>query len=139
MGFLIIFAVFPYLFRPPFCARFRNHKIFAAFMSVPETSVDKNDGFVFRQNNVRFSRQGLDVYPVPEPFAEKVFPYEKLGLGVLCPDLRHIVAAGFFGVDVGHEKDISLFSKVLFISVISNLCRIEIIPVFRRKRQNGRN
>ena len=115
--------------------RFRNHKIFATFVTVPEAAVNKNNGFVFRQNNVGLARQVFYIHSVPETFAEKVFPHEKLGLGILSPDPRHVIAAGFFGMDVGHEREISLFSKVLFILVISNLREIEILKAIQKIRE----
>lgn len=41
---------------------FRGGGIFAAFVAVPEATVDEDDGAVFRQDNIRFPGQGFDVF-----------------------------------------------------------------------------
>lgn len=55
-------------------------------MSVPETTVDKNNSVVFCEYDIRFPGKFFDIQAVPEPFAEKVFPDEEFGFGVLGPD-----------------------------------------------------
>ena len=46
---------------------FRRARLFAAFVTVPETSPDFNDGFIFRQHNIRLSRQIFPVQPETIP------------------------------------------------------------------------
>ena len=86
----------------------------AIFVSVPETPVDENYGFVFGKNNIRFSRKFFYVHPVTEAFIEKILPYNKFRFGIFASDPGHIVASGFPGMNVGHRVTINLYSKIVF-------------------------
>jgi hypothetical protein len=87
---------------PPFGACFGNHKIFAAFVSVPETTVNKNDGFVFGQNNVGFSGQVFYIQPVPESVGKQKPPHQYFRLCVFALNAAHVKGAGCFVVHIGH-------------------------------------
>ncbi len=41
---------------------FRGGGIFASFVPVPKTAVNKDDGFILRQNDVRFARKLFDIF-----------------------------------------------------------------------------
>jgi hypothetical protein len=101
-GFAVAFlGVFDFV-PPPFGAGFGYHKIFTAFVSVPETAVDKNYGFVFGQHNVGFSGKGFYIQPVPEPVGKQKPPYQHLRLCVFALNAAHVEGAGCFVVHVGH-------------------------------------
>ena len=93
MFLLIPFLVFPDFFSPPFCTCLWDDKIFAPFVAVPKTAMNKDDRFVFRKDDVRFTGQVFHIYPVTETFTKKVFPDKKLWLGVrkylFCKGFRY--------------------------------------------------
>ena len=70
---------------------------FAAFVPVPEAAVNKDDGFILREHNVRFAGQGFDVFPeaVSRTVQQGTQPY--FWLGVFSPDSGHIPTAFFLG------------------------------------------
>ena len=73
-------------------------------MSVPETAMNKNNAFVFRQNNVRLSGQ---VFPVqPEPVSEdmKSTANRNFRLRVSRTDSGHVPASLFFAQDISHQS-----------------------------------
>lgn len=53
-----LFVAFDFAF-PEVDVAFGNAGVFAIFVSVPKTTVNEDDGFVFFQNYVRLSRQVL--------------------------------------------------------------------------------
>ena len=58
------------LFLPKITVAFRWNKPFAALMGVPKAPINKNDCFVFRQHNVRFSRKFRYVFPISETLSK---------------------------------------------------------------------
>ena len=113
MFLLIPLLVFPDFFSPPFCTCLWDDKIFAPFVAVPKTAMNKDDRFVFRKDDVRFTGQVFHIYPVTETFTKKVFPDKKLWLGVFCLDPGHIIAPGFLGMNVGHR--VLKYSNYFFV------------------------
>ena len=129
MFLLIPFLVFPDFFSPPFCTCLWDDKIFAPFVAVPKTAMNKDDRFVFRKDDVRFTGQVFRIYPVTETFTKEetldilkiryilstkeVFPDKKLWLGVFCLDPGHIIAPGFLGMNVGHR--VLKYSNYFFV------------------------
>ncbi|MCU0858695.1 MAG: hypothetical protein MUC65_09880 [Pontiellaceae bacterium] len=69
---------------------FGSRGLFTAFMPVPETAMDKNNGSVFWQNDVRFPGQGFDVFPEAVSGAVQHGADQHFGLRVLPFDLRHV-------------------------------------------------
>ena len=67
-------------------------------MPVPETAMYKNNGFVFGQYDVRFSRHVFYVQPVPEPAFMQKPAHQHFLFGILAADARHVEAAGCLGV-----------------------------------------
>jgi hypothetical protein len=50
--------------------------------------------------------------PVPEPVFMQKMTHQHFGFGILAPDARHVVTAGFFGVYIGHDAKV-LQSKIV--------------------------
>jgi len=83
---------------------FGDYKIAAAFVSVPETAVNKNYGFIFGENNVGFSGEGFYIQPVTESVGKQKLLHEHFGLCVFPFYAAHIVGAGSGVVYVGHRS-----------------------------------
>lgn len=90
------------LFLPPLRSGFRDSGTFTPLMPMPETAVNKNNGFVFRQDDVRFARQVFDVFSESVTGAVQHGAHQHLGLGIFALDLRHIPASLFRCQVVGH-------------------------------------
>jgi hypothetical protein len=71
-------------------------------MAMPEATVNKKYGSVFGKYDVGFAWKVFDVQAVPEAMGMEKTPYNHFGLGVLAFDLTHVVASGFWLVNVGH-------------------------------------
>ena len=76
-------------------------------MSMPETTVNEYDGFVFGQNNIGFARQFFVIEFVTKTICEKKFPNQKFWLGVLAFDLAHVVTSGLFVVNITHATKVN--------------------------------
>ena len=100
--FKIPFFCIIYLFYPPFSSCLRDHKVFASFVAVPETAIDKQDGFVFWEDQVGLAGQLFVVQAVTEPLGKKILPHQHLRLGIFRADAAHVVGPGLGVVDVGH-------------------------------------
>lgn len=74
-------------------------------MSMPEASIYKDHGAVFRQHEIRPSRQLPVVQAISEPCSEQAFPYQNLRPCILPPDRCHIPAAGFRAVNIRHNAE----------------------------------
>jgi hypothetical protein len=61
---LITFAVAGYLCLPETGIGFGQHKLLAAFVTVPETTVDEYCRSVFAHDDVRLSRYTLDIQAI---------------------------------------------------------------------------
>jgi len=66
----------------------------------------KNYGFIFWQYYIRLPRQPLYMKPVPEPVFMQKLAHQHFGFGILAPDARHVVAAGFFAMYIGHNAKV---------------------------------
>lgn len=74
-----------------------------AVVSMPEATIDKNDGPVLRQNDVRPTRKAGTPQPVAEALRMQGFPHQQLDLRVLAPDPRHLRRALLRGKGVNHD------------------------------------
>lgn len=75
--------------RPEGAAGFREAEVAAVFMSVPEATVDEDDGAVFRQDEVGFAGKGFVFWPVYRESVAKVVQHRAQGefrLGVPATD-----------------------------------------------------
>ena len=75
-------------------------------MPVPETTMHKNDGFVFGQYNIGFAGEIFYVQAVTESVCKKKLTHQHLRFRILAFYAAHIVGAGFRVVDVGHAVKI---------------------------------
>ena len=69
-------------------------------MAVPETSVYKYAGPVFRQNDVRSTGKLSDIDPVPVPLTVEYLPKQYFRLRILGPDVRHTIVPLLCGESV---------------------------------------
>ncbi|HVW16052.1 MAG TPA: hypothetical protein VHB54_19640 [Mucilaginibacter sp.] len=77
---------------------------------MPETPMYKYHGFIFGQYNVRFAGQVFHMQPVAETIFVQKLAHQYFRLGILTPYPRHIVAAGFLAVHVGHVVKLAVFN-----------------------------
>jgi len=82
---------------PEFFVGFRHAGEFTAFVTVPEAAIDENDGFVFSEDDVGFSRQFLPMQAEPVSGAMEQGADKQFGLGVLAFDPAHDPASLFWG------------------------------------------
>ena len=109
-------------FLPEGFIRFRGSGVFAAFVPMPETAVNKNHRLVFRQYDVRVNRslrslfayanylslrfragQGFDVFPEAATRFVQHGADENLGFGICRAYARHVPRA-FFWSQVIHGR-----------------------------------
>lgn len=93
--FLIVGDIALKFFVPEGFVGFRSRGVFAAFMPVPEAAVDEDNGFIFGQNNIRFTGQGADVFAEAISGAVQHGADEDFRFRILSPDSRHIPRAAF--------------------------------------------
>ena len=106
---IALFVAF-YFLLPELAVALWHYKIFAAFVAVPETAVDEDDGAVFAQYYVGGAGQALDIYAVAVAVGMQVAAHNQLGLGVLALDACHAPVPLFFRHSVRHVAKI-LFSN----------------------------
>ena len=100
---LVPFAVAGYLGLPKGGVGFRQYELFATFMPVPETAVDKDSRSVLAHHYVRLAGHALDIEPVPVSVRPQPFPDRYLRLGRLAVDMRHAAVALDGCQDIGRE------------------------------------
>ena len=83
--YVALFVAF-YLLLPVLGIALGHYKVFAAFVTVPETAVDKYGGLVFAQDNVGGAGEPANVDPVAVTARVQVTAHEHLGLGVPALD-----------------------------------------------------
>lgn len=71
-------------------------------MPMPKAAMNKNDGFVFGQNDIGFTRKGFIVQFVTETLGVEKPTDDQLWFSIGRPDPAHVIAAGFFIVYVRH-------------------------------------
>ena len=96
MNFFLSFNILVEFLAPELNSCFWLVCISASLMSVPEATVDKYYGIIFRQNNVWFSRQVFDMQPESISGSVESGPDSNFRLGVLRPDSGHVPASFFF-------------------------------------------
>ena len=77
-------------------------------MTMPETSINLNDGLIARKYKVGLARKIFDVQAVAEAERVQVLSNQELWLGIPAPDPRHNVAS---------------FFRAKAISQLSRLCK----------------
>ena len=81
--YVALFVAF-YLLLPELAITLWQYIVPAAFVTVPETAVDKDDGPVLAQDNVGGAGEPAHVDPVAVATRVQVTAHEHLGLGVLA-------------------------------------------------------
>ena len=83
--YVALFVAF-YLLLPELTIALWQYEVFAVFVAVPETTVDKYCGLVFAQDNVGCAGEPANVDPVAVTARVQVTAHEHLGLGVFALD-----------------------------------------------------
>ena len=94
--FLIAFNVALEFLRPEFHVGFRHGGDFAAFMAMPEATVDENHRMPFGQNDIGMSGQFRRMEAVAEAQHMQMMTHEQFRLRVLRTDFAHGFAAFFW-------------------------------------------
>ena len=76
--------------------RLRDCGILAVGVTVPKATINKNNGFVFRKNDVRLTRQIFAVKSVTETLSKQELSHHNLRLGVFAFNVRHTAFPLFF-------------------------------------------
>ena len=82
-----------------------HYKVFAAFVPVPEATIDEDDCLVFAQYNVGGAGQVFDVYAVAVAVGVEITAHNQLGFGVLALDVRHASVPLLSGHSVCHDTN----------------------------------
>ena len=69
---------------------FRSRGVFTTFVPVPEAAVDEDNGFIFRQNDIRLAGQGADVFPEAVSGAVQHGADKDFGFCIFAAYPRHI-------------------------------------------------
>ena len=83
--YVALFVAF-YLLLSVLGIAFGQYEVFAAFVSVPKTTVDKYCGFVLPKDNVGCAGEPAHVYPVAVTARVQVTAHKHFGLGVFALD-----------------------------------------------------
>ena len=109
-----LFVAFYFLF-PKRGVALGHYKVTAAFVPMPETAVDEDDGAVFAQHYVGGAGQALDIYAVAVAVGMQVAAHNQLGLGVLALDARHALVPLLFSHPVRHVAKILFSMDILLV------------------------
>ncbi len=71
-------------------------------MTMPKASVNKNNRFIFGQNQIRIAGQIVDVFFVSESLREQVFANYRLRFCILTGYMRHDLTAFPNGIYIIH-------------------------------------
>lgn len=101
---IALFVAFYFLF-PEWGVALGHYKVAAAFVAVPETAVDEDEGAVLAQHYVGGAGQAFDIYAVTVAVGVQVTAHNQLGLGVLALDARHAPVPLLCGHSVCHDTN----------------------------------
>jgi hypothetical protein len=62
-------------------------------MTMPKTSMYKNDFMLSTEHNVGSTRKTRDMQPIPEAHCMDHFPDDPFGLGVSAPNSAHLLTS----------------------------------------------
>ena len=79
-------------------------------MTMPEASIDENNGFVSFEDDIRFSRQLCVKKPISESVYMQKMPDHQLGFGVFWSYHTHGIASDLFAVSI-HISLLRISSK----------------------------
>ena len=101
--FNVPMAVSFYFVFPEWSVAFGHYEISAFFVSVPEATVDEDDGAVFAQHYVGGTGQTLYVYAKAVAPCVQIAPYQQFGFCILAAYARHTIVSLFFRHSVCHK------------------------------------
>jgi len=104
--FLVVSDVPVKFLLPPFGSCFRGGGSFATFMSVPEAAVDEDNGLVFAQDDIGFTRQIFAMQAEAVAGAVEHGADEEFGLCILSANLAHQLRALFWCQTI-HNRDLT--------------------------------
>jgi len=90
---LVSFAVTGDLVLPECRIGLGKYKLFASFVAMPETAVDKDCRSILAHDDVRLARYALDIQPITVSVCPQPFPDRYLRLGCLAAYMRHAAVA----------------------------------------------
>lgn len=90
---LVAFGVAIEFCQPPFTAVCGGCAVFATLVAMPEAAMNKNHGFVFRQNDIGTAGQFPVMQPEAIAHAVQERPDNHLRLGILTGDAAHVPAS----------------------------------------------
>lgn len=100
---LITFSVSVELLLPVINIGFWHLGILTPFMQMPETSMNKNNSIIFRQDNIRTSRVSPIIFSKPKSSWEEITSNKNLRFGVLSPNPWHDITSCLFSEFVRHK------------------------------------
>ena len=83
-----------------------------AFVAVPETAMNEDDGLVLWQDYIGLAGKGFVLQFVAVAISVQEPAHQHLGLGVLAFNLTHVVAAGSLVVHICHEAKIVPYKQL---------------------------
>ena len=83
---------------------FWETEVFAAFVAVPEASVDKDDRLVFRQDDIGIAGKFTHLHTKTQATGEEIPADNHLRLGILPFDRRHTATPLFGCHRIGHSS-----------------------------------
>ena len=75
-------------------------------MYMSEATVNKDDSFVFWQNNIRLAGQVFYVEAVTKAIGVQKFPYQHFWFGIFSFNLTHIKASDSFAMYICHSANL---------------------------------
>lgn len=79
--FFLSFSLLVLIFiQPPLCSRFRNNKVSASFMTMPEATMNKYHRMIFLQNNIGPPRKFFGIETITQSLGKKIFPDQNFRL-----------------------------------------------------------
>lgn len=91
-GFYIVRLIAADFIQPPLRTGFGHYKVAAACVTMPETPLYKNHRLVFRQYDIRLTRQFAAMQCKPKTSPVKMRTYQQFRFGVCAPNAAHIIA-----------------------------------------------
>ena len=92
-------------------------RILAFFMSVPKTTVHEYCSLIFRENDIRRTRQSLYILPIPQTAREEIFPDCYFGFRLFSRYMGHYLRTFLFADRIRHF-DYAIFSNCMIRALI---------------------
>ena len=112
-----LFVAFYFLF-PEWGVALGHYKVFAAFVTVPETAVDEDDCLVLAQHYVGGAGQAFDIYAVAVAMGMEVTAHNQFWFCILALDARHALVPLLCGHSVCHATKILFFLDFILVPLL---------------------